>query len=188
MTSGERDRKDAERARLRAARRGAEPVPMVSEVLLATAAFGVPAGGVVCAYLAVRGEPGSVGMLESLRGAGFRVLLPVVAGVGPLEWAEFTGALRPGPFGLREPDGPVLGVGAVAGAALVLVPALAVDRAGVRLGQGGGYYDRTLPLARGPVVAVVRDEEFVESLPAEAHDVRMSAVLTRKSGVVRLPL
>jgi 5-formyltetrahydrofolate cyclo-ligase len=71
---------------------------------------------------------------------------------------------------------------------LVLVPALAVDHSGVRLGKGGGYYDRALSLSTGPVVAVVRDEEFVPSLPAEPHDVRVDAVLTPGRGVVRLPL
>lgn len=188
MTSGERDQKMTHRSRLRAARRGAPAVPLASEVLLATAAFDVEPGQTVCAYLAVGGEPGSPEMLESLRGAGYRVLLPVVVGDAPLEWAEHTGELRPGPHGLREPVGPLLGASAVASAALVLVPALAVDRSGVRLGKGGGHYDRSLPLTSAPLVAVVRDEEFVDSLPSEPHDVRVDAVLTPSRGLVRLPL
>ncbi|GGP33763.1 5-formyltetrahydrofolate cyclo-ligase [Saccharothrix coeruleofusca] len=187
MTSDERDRKAAHRSRLRAARRGAPAAPMVSQVLLATAAFGVRPGQVVCAYLAVGGEPGSAQMLESLRGAGYRVLLPVVVGDAPLDWAEHTGELRPGPYGLREPVGPPLGASAVASAALVLVPALAVDRSGVRLGKGGGHYDRSLPLTSAPLVAVVRDDEFVDSLPSEPHDVRVDAVLTPSRGLIRLP-
>ena len=187
MTSGERDRKATLRTRLRAERRGAVMPPMAAEVLTAVAAFGVSAGGTVCAYVASAVEPGSLAMVEALRSHGLRVLLPVVVGEA-LDWAVFDGRLRVGAFGLREPVGPLLGAEAVASAALVLVPALAVDHAGVRLGQGGGYYDRALRSAAGPVVAVVRDEEFVPSLPAEAHDVRVDAVLTPGRGVVRLPL
>ncbi|GAA3846771.1 5-formyltetrahydrofolate cyclo-ligase [Saccharothrix violaceirubra] len=160
---------------------------MSAEGLAAVEAFGVVPGGTVCAYWAVGSEPGSRAMLDAL--SAFRVLLPVVAGDGPLDWAVYApDALRAGPYGLLEPSGPLLGVSAVASAAVVLVPALAVDHAGVRLGKGGGYYDRTLAAATGALVAVVRDEEFVEVLPAEPHDVRMDAVVTPGRGVVRLPL
>ena len=73
-------------------------------------------------------------------------------------------------------------------ASVVLVPALAVDRRGVRLGRGGGYYDRSLSLRRpdAHLVAVVRDEEIVEEVPSEAHDVRMTHALTPRQGVVVL--
>ena len=77
---------------------------------------------------------------------------------------------------------------AIAEAALVLVPALAADRRGVRLGQGAGYYDRTL-LAAAPgteLLCLVRDDEFVPRLPEDPHDVRVTAVLTPGRGVVRV--
>ncbi len=188
MTSDQRSRKTTLRTQVRAARRTAAAVPLSSEVLQVVAAFDVVPGQTVCAYLAVRGEPGSSAMLDTLRSAGYRVLLPVVVGDAPLDWARYDGSLRPGPFGLREPVGTPLGASSITEAALVLVPALAVDHRGVRLGQGGGHYDRSLPLARGPLVALVRDEEFVPVLPAEPHDVRMNAVLTPGSGVIHLPL
>jgi 5-formyltetrahydrofolate cyclo-ligase len=187
MTSGERDRKTTLRTRLRAGRRNAVLPSMAAEVLTAVAAFGVSPGQTVGAYVASAVEPGSLAMVEALRAHGLRVLLPVVAGEA-LDWAVYDGRLRVGAFGLREPEGPLLGAAAVGSAALVLVPALAVDHSGVRLGQGGGYYDRALGLCTGPVVAVVRDEEFVPSLPSEPHDVRVDAVLTPGRGVVRLPL
>jgi 5-formyltetrahydrofolate cyclo-ligase len=119
------------------------------------------------------------------------VLLPVVAGRdGPLDWARYTGldALVPGPFGLREPSGPRLGPDAVSRAPLVLLPALAADRRGVRLGQGGGFYDRTLPLvgAGVSVVVVLGDGELVDALPAAPHDRRVSAALLPGSGVTML--
>ena len=111
-------------------------------------------GDPVCLFVAVRGEPGAtpdgaLPVLDAARALGRRVLLPVTVGEAPLDWASFEGpgSLGPGPHGLLEPTGPRLGPSAVADAGLVVVPALAVDHRGVRLGRGGGHYDRTLPLA-----------------------------------------
>jgi 5-formyltetrahydrofolate cyclo-ligase len=58
----------------------------------------------------------------------------------------------------------------------------------VRLGRGAGFYDRSLPLAAPTalLVAVVRDDELVDRLPAEPHDVRMTHALTPHGGVVAL--
>jgi 5-formyltetrahydrofolate cyclo-ligase len=90
---------------------------------------------------------------------------------------------------MREPTGPPLGITVIATAVLVLVPALAVDRRGIRLGRGGGHYDRTLPLARSgtPLVAIVRDDEVLASLPAEPHDFPVTAALTPGRGLLPLP-
>lgn len=142
----------------------------------------------VCAYVPVGTEPGSLAMLEALRAAGRRVLLPVVTGREPLDWGVYFGpdSLVPGPYGLREPSGLRLGPGAVANADAVLVPALAVDRRGVRLGRGAGHYDRSLGAVDAPRIAVVREEEFVDRLPAEPHDVLMTAVLTPSGGLREL--
>ena len=152
--------------------------------------------GPVCAYLPVGVEPWSTAGVEALRAAGHEVLLPVVADgpgpgrAGPLDWARYAGpdALAPGPFGLREPAGPRLGPSAVTRAGLILLPALAVDRRGVRLGQGGGFYDRTLA-AVGPHVllaAVLGDGELVDELPAEPHDRRVGLAVLPSSGVTAL--
>ena len=142
----------------------------------------------VCAYVPVGTEPGSVAMLDALRAAGRRVLLPIVTGREPLDWGVYFGAdsLVPGPFGLREPTGLRLGRGAVANADAVLIPALAVDRRGVRLGRGAGHYDRSLGGVTAPRIAIVRAEEFVDRLPVEPHDVLMTAVLTPSGGFVPL--
>jgi 5-formyltetrahydrofolate cyclo-ligase len=69
------------------------------------------------------------------------------------------------------------------------MPALSVDRAGVRLGRGGGYYDRALLHARpdAVLVALVFDDEFVDELPAEPHDRRVTAVVTPSGGWQALP-
>ena len=101
--------------------------------------------------------------------------------------------VRRGAFGIDEPTGKLLGPDAVRDADAVCVPALAVDGSGVRLGRGGGHYDRTLAQA-GPrpagarLIAVVYDEEVVDSLPADVHDVRVNALVTPSRGVMDLPL
>ncbi|WP_246842891.1 5-formyltetrahydrofolate cyclo-ligase [Allokutzneria sp. NRRL B-24872] len=142
-------------------------------------------GGTVCAYVPIGAEPGSPALLSSLLDAGCRVLLPVVTGRSPLAWSEHTGELLPAKFGLLEPPGPRLDASAMGAADAVLVPALAVDRRGVRLGRGAGHYDRSLPFVRPgtPLVAVVHPEEFVDELPGEEHDVRMTAVLVPHADV-----
>ena len=148
----------------------------------------------VCAYLPMGSEPGSPQMLDVLSGLCETVLLPVVR-IGPdgahlpLHWGGYVpGRLVTGPFGLREPAGPWLPESAVDRAQVVLVPAVAVDRRGVRLGRGGGFYDRSLPMcAPGTqLVAVVRDCELLKQLPRDPHDVAMTHALTPGGGVIPL--
>jgi 5-formyltetrahydrofolate cyclo-ligase len=175
------------RARLLAARRLVPPAQRAEEAAALAAATADVPGDIVCCYLAVGTEPGSLDLLTVLVSQGRRVLLPIVVGPAPLDWAYYEGpdSLVPGPFGLREPAGPRLGAAAIGQASAVLVPALAVDVVGHRVGKGGGHYDRSLPLARptAPLVAVVRDSEVVAALPAEPHDVLMTAVLTPIGGL-----
>ena len=157
----------------------------------------VSSGSTVCAYVPVGTEPGSVDMLDMLLRRSGRVLLPIARTTGPgnngmplpLRWGEYRpGALVPGLWGLLEPPEPALPGSALTEAALVIVPALAVDRRGARLGRGRGFYDRSLggrdPQAR--LVAMVRDVEFVDELPAEPHDVPMTHVITPLRGVMAL--
>ncbi|CAM3965166.1 5-formyltetrahydrofolate cyclo-ligase [Nocardia ninae] len=174
------------------ARRAAMPAEEhAAEVAaLVTAVERLDVGEWVCAYVPVRGEPGSTEMLDTLRAAGARVLVPVTGPPGPLNWAEYTGlaSLRRARFGLLEPTGEVLPTDAIGRAELILVPALAVDRRGARLGRGAGYYDRTLAAAapQARLVAVVRDDELVDRLPEQPHDVRMGWALTPRGGLHRL--
>ena len=176
--------KRAWRERLLAARRLVPTAQRATEATALAAAIGSLPGDPVCCYLPVRTEPGSLAMIDAL--AGRQVLLPVVTGAAPLDWAIYDGteSLADGPYGLVEPAGPRLGPAAIARAQLILVPALAVDRHGIRLGRGGGHYDRSLPLALPGtrLVAIVRDDELVAELPAEPHDVRMTAALTPSHG------
>ncbi|OBH11949.1 MULTISPECIES: 5-formyltetrahydrofolate cyclo-ligase [unclassified Mycobacterium] len=154
----------------------------------------VSSGNTVCAYVPVGAEPGSLEMLDVLLRRAGRVLLPVARTTAddapqPLRWGEYRrGALTSARWGLLEPPEPWLAASAIAEASLILVPSLAVDRRGVRLGRGRGFYDRSLgyrdPRAR--LIAVVRDAELVDRLPAERHDVPMTDALTPRAGFTAL--
>ncbi len=137
----------------------------------------------VAGYLPLPSEPMHPGLAVMLQQAGTRVLLPLTRPDAPVDWAEYSDDVRRGRFGIDEPTGPPLGSDAVKLADAVLVPALLVDARGVRLGRGGGHYDRTLPGLPGELIAVVFDDEWVLELPAEEHDVPMTAVVTPSGGV-----
>ena len=144
----------------------------------------------VAAYVSIGTEPGTGPLLDLLDAAGKRVLLPVLLPDNELDWAAYTGptGLLPAGRGLLEPAGPRLGVDAVATADVVLTPGLAVDRSGMRLGRGGGSYDRAL--GRVPVgtfvCTLLYDGELLDAVPAEPHDRRVTAAVT-PSGVRRFP-
>jgi len=143
-------------------------------------------GKVVAAYASMPDEPGGPDLPDALAAVADRLLLPVLRPDRDLDWALFDGTWTPGRFGLREPAGPRLGVDALATASLVLVPAVAVDRRGTRLGRGGGSYDRALGRAAGTVVAVIFEPELLDWVPAEAHDVAVDAIAV-PSGVIWVP-
>lgn len=180
--------KQALRRALLAARRALDPAQRAADAAALAGhvtALGGP-GTTVCGYVPVGTEPGSVALLDALAATGARVLLPVAREPGPLSWVAWTGeaGLVAAPMGLREPAGPVLAPGVLAQADVVLVPALAVDRAGRRLGRGAGFYDRTLGLAGAAtrLVGVVRDAELLDEVPVEDHDVALGWVLTPGGG------
>ena len=151
-------------------------------------------GRTVCAYAPVGAEPGSIEMLDVLLRQADRVLLPVTRTSGDgfamaLLWGEYQpGQLVTARFGLLEPAGPWLPATALADASILFVPALAVDRTGARLGRGRGFYDRTLVLRNpdAPLIAVVRDDELLDEVPHEPHDVPMTHALTPGRGLVEL--
>ena len=146
--------------------------------------------GTVAVYYSIGAEPETRGLVYGLWKRGTYVILPVLRGDGDLDWASYEGpdSLVAGPHGLLEPGETRRGVEAVARADAVLVPALAVDRAGNRLGRGGGAFDRALarvgPMV--PLIALLYDDELVDHLPAEAHDVPVRAVVRPTHGVTPL--
>ncbi|MFC5181819.1 5-formyltetrahydrofolate cyclo-ligase [Actinomadura harenae] len=152
--------------------------------------LGVPQlemAGTVAAYVSLGTEPETHGLLFALWKRGTYVLLPRLLPDNELDWASYEGpdSLVPGRFGLMEPSEPARGVEAIASADVVLVPALAVDRTGVRLGRGGGSYDRALARVSPAVltVALLYEGELVDTLPREPHDQRVRAAVTPESGL-----
>jgi 5-formyltetrahydrofolate cyclo-ligase len=147
--------------------------------------------GTVAAYYSVGGEPDTRGLVYALWRRGTYVLLPILRPDGDLDWASYEGpdSLVPGPRGLLEPGEPRRGVQAVARADVVIVPALAIDRAGNRLGRGGGSFDRALarvgPMI--PLIALLYDGELLDRVPADVHDVRVRAVARPQHGITALP-
>ncbi|WP_432520384.1 5-formyltetrahydrofolate cyclo-ligase [Kineococcus sp. SYSU DK006] len=152
------------------------------EADLARVLLGCPllagAGRIAC-YSSLPGEPGTGALLAELHRHGVQVLLPHRTADDDLDWHRAGGAAGEG-AGAEA----LLGPEAVAAVDLVVVPALAVDTAGRRLGQGGGSYDRALRRvpARVPVLAVVHDEELLDAaitpLPSLPHDRLVHAVVT----------
>jgi 5-formyltetrahydrofolate cyclo-ligase len=145
----------------------------------------------IAAYASFRTEPDTRGLLFALWKRGTYVLLPRLLPDRDLDWATYEGpdSLVPGPHGLLQPAAEARGVRAIEAADVVIVPSLAVDRSGMRLGRGSGSYDRALARV-GPqilTVAMVYDAELVDALPAAPHDLRVRAVVTPSGGFRRFP-
>ena len=125
----------------------------------------------IAAYMPRRGEPDIADFLAQFNRT---VWLPVVRGE-LMHWG--TGAVAEGFRGIREPE--VREVSLPTDVHVVIVPALACDVRGHRLGTGGGFYDRTFATDRGRVfVAVIHDDELLDEVPVDAHDVTMNIVVT----------
>jgi len=133
----------------------------------------------VAAYLSMPSEPGTAPLLAWLAGLGTEVLVPVSLTDRSMDWVAYApGEVVVGDLGVPEPTGPHLGPDALATCDVAIVPALAVDHAGNRLGRGAGYYDRALAAFAGITCALVHDDELVAELPADPHDRPVDLVLT----------
>jgi 5-formyltetrahydrofolate cyclo-ligase len=136
----------------------------------------------VSCYLSTGAEPDTHAFVRAAVAQGIRVLLPVTRVDGLLDWAVATedGDISEGMFGLPEPTGELLGPIAVNDVDLMIIPAASVDRNGMRLGWGRGYFDKTIGSMENcpPVYAVIFDSELVDDVPAEPHDQPVTGVVT----------
>lgn len=178
------------------ARLAARVTEWIASHTAGSTAPGSTVGGVItiAAHVPVDVEPGTTSLtpgrlLDSLAAIDgmppVRLLLPVCPPGPPaaLHWVEYSdgssrGSLAPGKYGLPEPVGPRLGPEAIADAAVVIVPGVAADRTGMRMGRGAGYYDRSLAHATGAVAAILHPNEVVDAVPHDAHDLPVDAVIT----------
>jgi 5-formyltetrahydrofolate cyclo-ligase len=143
-------------------------------------------GGSVCvvaAYEARPTEPATHRLVERLTAAGHRVIVPVTLPDLDLDWRDAGTGEETGPGAYRGKD-------AIAEADVIVVPALAVDRDGNRLGQGGGSYDRALARCRDDalIVALVHDGELLDAgeVAVDDHDLGVHVAVTPSAGAVSL--
>jgi 5-formyltetrahydrofolate cyclo-ligase len=161
-----------------------DEVARASSAVRAHVAELVQVGALVAVYSALPSEVDPVDF-AALAGRGVRLVWPRVAPRRALEFLDGRPEV-PGPFGIRQPArGRVVDPAEID---LIVVPGLAFDRRGGRLGVGAGYYDRFLPLLRPDtlVVGVGFDWQLVPFVPREAHDAPVHCVLT-PSHHVRCP-
>ncbi|PZQ90673.1 MAG: 5-formyltetrahydrofolate cyclo-ligase [Leifsonia xyli] len=137
--------------------------------------------GFIAAYLSTPDEPGTRDFLRWAADRGIRILLPVSREDGLLDWAPYDGEDEEQDIlGMPTPTSELLGPIAINGVDLILVPAACVARNGMRLGWGRGYFDKTLGSMEGcpPVYAVIYDDELVDEVPTERHDMPVNGVVT----------
>lgn len=156
----------------------AEAADAIALHLMATPSI-VHARRVAC-YLSMPSEPGTGPALSALAAGGVEVIVPISLDDHTLDWVMFdpTAPLSTTDLGIPEPDGERLGAAALATCDVVIVPALAVDHAGQRLGRGAGYYDRALATVTAPICALVFAHELLAEVPHEPHDVAVQLAVT----------
>ena len=137
----------------------------------------------IAAYLPTSEEPNIRPFLNWADEQGIRILFPISRDDGLLDWTVGDGRTEPateGMFGMPEPAGELLGPIAINDVDLIVAPAASVDRTGMRMGWGRGYFDRTLGSMEKcpPVYAVIFDRELVDIVPSEVHDKRVNGVVT----------
>lgn len=138
------------------------------------------------AYLSLPDEPGTRDFVAWACEQDIRVLLPISREDGLLDWAPYDGEDEDVDFlGLPAPTSELLGPIAINDVDLIIIPAAAVDRGGMRMGWGRGYFDKTLGSMEGcpPVYAVIFDDELVDAVPRERHDQPVNGVVT-PSGII----
>ncbi len=141
----------------------------------------------VAAYLSMSSEPGTGPTIQGLIDRGIEVIVPISRPDLSLDWVAYEpgDSGRVTSLGITEPDTPRLGADALGTADFVILPALAVDTAGNRLGRGAGYYDRALEASTAVRCALLFADEIVDELPHDAFDVPVHMAIA-PTGVFRV--
>jgi 5-formyltetrahydrofolate cyclo-ligase len=138
----------------------------------------IVAASTICSYFSYAEEPSTTEINQALLKDGKKLLLPRVNG-SVIEWVQWNGdesALKITKK-LTEPIGPA--VIDISDVGAVITPALRIDQEGYRMGQGGGFYDRALPILSGWKIGLVHAGELTsEALPHEPHDIALDAAAT----------
>lgn len=136
----------------------------------------------VACYLSNSIEPPTREFIVQAHARGIEVLLPIAREDGLLDWIAYSGdALETaGLFGVPELAGEPVSPLAINGVDVIFVPASAVDRSGMRLGWGRGYYDKMIGSMEGapPLYAVVFDDEVLDEVPCDLHDQPVNGAVT----------
>ena len=160
---------------------------LTAQLIELTSGLGVKS---IAAYLSTPDEPSTREFLRWACERDIHVLLPVSREDGLLDWAPYDGTDEDEDLlGMPTPTTELLGPIAINSVDLIIVPAASVDRSGMRMGWGRGYFDKTLGSMERcpPVYAVIFDNEFVDTVPSEVHDQRVNGVVT-PSGTTALPV
>ena len=141
------------------------------------------AAGTVLAFAAMPDEPDTAAILCQALADGKHLLLPRVLSKTAMDWVEIPdlALLRPGAFGILEPPADLPAADpAVFARPLALIPCLAAGHDGVRLGRGGGYYDRFLSAFRGVTVGICYTACTQWRLPHGRYDRQIQLLITEK--------
>ena len=158
--------------------RGKVNLAVTSNLIQLTQSLGVSS---IAAYLSTNDEPSTREFLHWACDNDIRVLLPISREDGLLDWAPYDGKDESEDLlGMPVPTTELLGPIAINDVDLIVVPAATVDRTGMRMGWGRGYFDKTLGSMERcpPVYAVIFDSELVDTVPSEVHDQRVNGVVT----------
>jgi len=135
-------------------------------------------GAAIACYANRADEPSTLEVRRALKQAGARVLLPRIEGEDLVWCLDDDSTMATNSLGIDEPVGEPIDEQPAAW----IIPALAIDESGFRLGQGGGFYDRALQDlpddGRGPIIALVFEDEIVQAVPREDHDIPVDIVVT----------
>jgi 5-formyltetrahydrofolate cyclo-ligase len=180
-----RQAKAALRSALRARRRDLDPAAAAADDAARTSRLlgqlrALAPGRLAC-YVSREPEPDTAVLLGELADWGIGILLPAGPSLTEPGWAWWSGQpMAPGPGGIAIPDAPRLDASALSQAELIILPGLAGTRAGARLGQGGGWYDRALAHARpgAPRWLLLNDWEVVDAVPHDPWDQPVTALVT----------